>query len=95
MDLENKKYHIERNTVQETLVIPLHGKKCCSERYPRFFTDPSAVRLHDRLDYDWSGVKENFLIRFGYVETGMRVLDLAWEIKDYIKADIFCALFIF
>ena len=28
------KYHIERNTVQETLVIPLYGRKMCSEQYP-------------------------------------------------------------
>ena len=25
------KYHIEKNTVQETLVIPLYGRKMCSE----------------------------------------------------------------
>lgn len=24
------KYHIEKNTVQETLVIPLYGRKMCS-----------------------------------------------------------------
>ena len=28
------KYHIEKNTVQETLVIPLYGRKMCSELYP-------------------------------------------------------------
>ena len=28
------KYHIERNTVQETLVIPLYGRKRCSQLYP-------------------------------------------------------------
>ena len=26
------KYHIEKNTVQETLVIPLYGRKMCSTR---------------------------------------------------------------
>ena len=29
------KYHIEKNTVQETLVIPLYGRKLCSEQHPR------------------------------------------------------------
>lgn len=28
------KYHIEKNTVQETLVIPLYGRKVCTEIYP-------------------------------------------------------------
>lgn len=28
------KYHIEKNTVQETLVIPLYGRKQCSELFP-------------------------------------------------------------
>ena len=26
-----EKYHIEKNTVQETLVIPLYGRKLCTE----------------------------------------------------------------
>ena len=30
------KYHIEKNTVQETLVIPLFGRLVCSERFPEF-----------------------------------------------------------
>lgn len=25
------KYHIEKNTVQETLVIPVYGRKICTE----------------------------------------------------------------
>ena len=28
------KYKIEKNTVQETLVIPLYARKVCSELYP-------------------------------------------------------------
>ena len=31
------KYHIEKNTVQETLVIPLFGRLVCSERFPVLF----------------------------------------------------------
>ena len=32
------KYHIEKNTVQETLVIPLFGRLVCSERFPQLFS---------------------------------------------------------
>ena len=38
------KYHIEKNTVQETLVIPLFGRLVCSERFPELFSDPEAKR---------------------------------------------------
>lgn len=38
------KYHIEKNTVQETLVIPLYGRKICSDHYPELFSDPEAKR---------------------------------------------------
>ena len=31
------KYPIQKNTVQETLVIPLYGRKMCSEQYPGLF----------------------------------------------------------
>lgn len=48
------KVHIEKNTVQETLVIPLYGRKMCSELYPNLYRDETAVRLMERVDYDLS-----------------------------------------
>lgn len=39
------KYHIEKNSVQETLVIPLYGRKLCTERFPNLFRDNKAVEL--------------------------------------------------
>ena len=39
------KVHIEKNTVQETLVIPLYGRKMCSELYPNLYRDETAVCL--------------------------------------------------
>ena len=38
------KYHIEKNTVQETLVIPLLGRLVCSEHFPELFSDPKCIR---------------------------------------------------
>ena len=48
------KYHIEKNTVQETLVIPLYGRKMCSELYPNLYRDETALRLINQIDYDFS-----------------------------------------
>ena len=45
------KYKIEKNTVQETLVIPLNGRKMCSRLYPSLYRDETAIQLIDQLDY--------------------------------------------
>lgn len=39
------KMHIENNTVQETLIIPLFGRKVCSERFPQLLQDREAERI--------------------------------------------------
>ena len=73
------KYHIEKNTVQETLVIPLYGRKLCSELYPRLFYDETVVRLIDEVDYDFSalaGKSKSVMHRFGFLEVAMRQNDL-------------------
>lgn len=52
------KYHIEKNTVQETLIIPLYGRKKCTEKFPQLFKDETAVRLIEQIDYDFSEVEK-------------------------------------
>ena len=37
--------HIESNTIQETLVIPLWGRKYCSDIYPELYNDPMAEKI--------------------------------------------------
>lgn len=69
------KYKIEKNTVQETLIIPLYSRKLCSELYPNIFRDETAVRLIDEIDYDFSNVEKNsrsLMQRFGSLEVAMR-----------------------
>ena len=82
------KYHIEKNTVHETLVIPLYGRKMCSELYPSLFRDETAIRLIDKIDYDFSALAEkagNTMQRFGFLEVAMRQNDLAYEVREYLK----------
>ena len=60
------KYKIEKNTVQETLVLPLYSRKLCSELYPNLYQDETAVRLIDQIDYDASsGIRPAGLPRCG------------------------------
>ena len=53
------KYKIEKNTVQETLIIPLYARKVCSELYPNLYQDETAVRLINEIDYDFSEAEKN------------------------------------
>ena len=82
------KYKIEKNTVQETLIIPLFARKVCAELYPNLYRDETAVRLIEQIDYDFSGAEKNshsLMQRFGSLEVAMRQNDLAWEVRDYLK----------
>lgn len=82
------KYKIEKNTVQETLVIPLYGRKKCTEIYPDLFRDDSAVRLMNEIDYDFSALEKksgSLMQRFGFLEAAMRQNDLAVEVRDYLE----------
>ena len=82
------KHKIEKNTVQETLVIPLYSRKLCTELYPNLFQDETAVRLIDQIDYDFSEAEKDsrsLMQRFGSLEVAMRQNDLAFEVLDYLK----------
>ena len=72
------KYKIEKNTVQETLILPLYSRKLCTELYPNLYRDETAVHLIDQIDYDFSEAEENsrsLMQRFGALEVAMRQID--------------------
>ena len=82
-------YHIEKNTGQETLVIPLYGRTLCARRFPHLFTDRTAAELLEKIDYDFSTLeqKSGSLIKtFGALEAAMRQSDLACEVRDYLRS---------
>lgn len=83
------KYHIEKNTIQETLVIPLYARKMCSELFPSLFRDETAIRLIDEIDYDFSGLAEKAGSAMqplsAFFEVAMRQNDLAYEVREYLK----------
>ena len=82
------KYHIEKNTVQETLIIPLFGQLVCSERFPQLFSDPEAKRICDSLDYDFAEKRkkmESPAGLFGALEVAQRQYDLRCEVEAYLR----------
>ena len=83
------KHKIEKNTVQETLIIPLFARKVCSELYPNLYRDETSIRLIDEIDYDFSEAERksrSLMQRFGALEVAVRQNDLAWEARDYLKS---------
>lgn len=82
------KYHIEKNTVQETLIIPLFGRLVCSEHFPELFSDTEAKRICDSLDYDFAEKRrkmESAAGLFGALEVAQRQYDLRCEVEEYLK----------
>lgn len=82
------RYHIEKNTVQETLIIPLFGRLVCSEHFPELFSDPEAKRICDSLDYDFADKQkkmESAAGLFGALEVAQRQYDLCCEVEAYLK----------
>ena len=82
------KYHIEKNTIQETLVIPLYARALCTRRFPHLFSDPLSVELLEELDYDFTTLERTsggLMQTFGAMEAAMRQSNLAFEVRDYLR----------
>lgn len=41
---------IKPSSVQETLVIPLYGRKLCAEQFPKLYQDGSAAKACAQID---------------------------------------------
>ena len=83
-----EKVKIEHGSVQETLIIPLYGRKLCAELFPNLYNDQSATRICANLDYDFSELDDqsrSTFWQFGALEVAMRQLDMQWEIDDYLS----------
>lgn len=89
------KYHIEKNTVQETLVIPMYGRKMCSELYPSLYRDDTVDKIIEKIDYDFSSLakkSKGTMYKFGFLEVAMRQNDIASEVFDYLKVHPYAAV---
>ena len=83
-----QKIKLEKNSVQETLIIPLYARKKCSDKFPQLYTDPMASAICERIDYDFSLLErqyESTAYEFGAMECALRQMDMMWEINDYLK----------
>ena len=85
----SEKIRIEKGSVQETLIIPLYGRKLCAEQFPTLYQDEYSAKICESIDYDFSQFKSrenSAMYQFGALEGAMREKDMVWEITDYLKA---------
>ena len=84
-----QRHPIEKNSIQETLVIPLYGRALCTRKFPQLFADQTAAELLEQIDYDVSALEQRsggLLQTFGALEVAMRQSDLAFEVREYLRA---------
>ena len=83
-----EKYTIKKDSVQETLIIPLVGRKYAADKFPELISDPTAAQILERIDYDFESktkTMESAMGTYGALEAAQRAYDMEWEIKDYLK----------
>lgn len=75
---------IEKNTIQATLIVPLYGRKMCSEKFPKFYQDPFARDLCDKLVYDFSDLEKRRIL-FYMSLAHLKLLCVSWILCGKLK----------
>ena len=82
------KVKIEKNTVQETLVMPLYAKTWAVKTYPDLFHDKDCQKVMDQLDYDFSTMKAqegSVKMKIASLAAAVRQYALVTEIREYLQ----------
>lgn len=78
------KYKITKNSVQETLLIPLYGRKTAMDLYPDLFADQDCQELISKIDFEapkMSGPKA----KIGAIMAATRQYDMAEVCSRYLQ----------
>lgn len=81
-----EKIKIEKGTVQETLLIPLYGRKYAMDLYPDLFMDHDCQALFDRIDFTVPDNIKGMLGNIGCIMGATRQYDMASACRAYLKA---------
>lgn len=79
-----EKYKIQKDSVQETLIIPLYGRKLAMDMYPENFSDHDCQQLIERIDYDFPSQRK-IMDRIGAIMGATRQYDLAAVCREYLS----------
>ena len=75
---------IPKGSVQETLLIPLYGRKMAMDLYPDLFSDGDCRELLDKIDFEapkMFGIKA----KIGAVMAATRQYDMAEVCREYLE----------
>lgn len=78
-----EKYQIKKGSIQETLIIPLYGRKLAMEWYPENFEDYECRRLFERIDCELPKQKK-IMAKAGAIMGATRQYDLAAVCREYL-----------
>ena len=68
-------YKIEKNTVQETLIIPLYARKICSELYPNQYREETQdQQAHTETSPTSNQSNETLLVADDFITTEKQLL---------------------
>lgn len=82
--MKDKKYKIQKDTVQETLLIPLYGRKRAMDLYLDLFQDKECQALFERIDYDFQE-QGKIKAKIGALMAATRQFDMASICREYLK----------
>ena len=78
---------IEKDSVQETLMLPLYGKAYAMQTWPELFHDNDVLGIKEKVDYDFSEMvtkTSGLKGKIGALSAAYRQLALATEAKAYL-----------
>ena len=70
-----KKFHIQENSVQETLVIPLYGRVVAHRKFPNLINDPTAEEIALGIGDTEESVKKALLYNNGVISLNNNYTD--------------------
>lgn len=77
------KQKIPKGSVQETLVIPLYGRKMAMDLYPDLFADRDCQKLFERVDFEAPTMKD-IKTKIGALMAATRQYDMAEACRRYL-----------
>ena len=80
-----EKIKIEPGTVQETLLIPLYGRKQAMDRYPDIFMDHDCQEIFSHVDFQVSEQMRGKIGKIGSIMGATRQFDMASVCRTYLK----------
>lgn len=80
----DKNYKIQKDTVQETLIIPLYARKLAMDMYPDLFNDKECQMLFDQIDYRFKASAKSKQ-RIGALMAATRQYNMASVCREYLN----------